>query len=523
VRTKGAALPRVPHLCSAARLAAGVVCAVIACISGSCARTGSIDMQRLARDIRWLESRARFTVNVCRRTASDGTAVWSPDGSDHYQNFWVRDFAYMVEGFPDGFDAGEVRRAFEYLIARQRPDGVMPDRVDIRTGEGIYTVYGPRPPMDNPQFMVKLAWEHFRMTGEPSLFVTYRDRLIRGMRTLRRSPNSALLYVPPRTPHSTYGSLDIVHLSGEVLFCSLLYYEAAQYLSQLHEKIGMYPEARQWSREARGIAQDLPRLWNDHIGLFNAASVDCKQPEIWGSAFAVYLGITTPEQTRRISEFLVTNYHGMSKRGQVRHLPAGAHWEKLFYPEPPGQYQNGAFWAAPVGWVAYALAKTSPPHALRLFHDMVEDFRRNDVYECINDDYANYRHYGESPTLPLAGIRRILAEHHIVLPHLPPANGVQVSPNPFHARTGYRYITFDNLPPDSTVIIRTLRGRIARRMDNRRGINQIVWDVDNEAGRRLKPGVYHYSVASPVKVRGSRGVILVLSNNPRPIPPPRQP
>lgn len=33
----------------------------------------------------------------CRRTAADGTVIYTPDGTASYDGLWLRDFSYMVE------------------------------------------------------------------------------------------------------------------------------------------------------------------------------------------------------------------------------------------------------------------------------------------------------------------------------------------------------------------------------------------------------------------------------------------
>ena len=58
-------------------------------------------------------------------------------GVASYAGFWVRDFQYMIEGYPAGIPLDEIRRGFEYLIARQRADGAMPNKVQ-RDGTPVY-------------------------------------------------------------------------------------------------------------------------------------------------------------------------------------------------------------------------------------------------------------------------------------------------------------------------------------------------------------------------------------------------
>jgi hypothetical protein len=70
-----------------------------------------------------------------------------------------------------------------------------------------------------------------------------------------------------------------------------------------------------------------------------------------------------------------------------------------------GTYQNGAFWATPVGWFVNVLDFADPALADRTVVDMVRDFiATGDENECVNDGYKGVSHYVASVTLPLAAI-----------------------------------------------------------------------------------------------------------------------
>ncbi len=86
-----------------------------------------------------------------------------------------------------------------------------------------------------------------------------------------------------------------------------------------------------------------------------------KQIDIWGSAYAVEVGITSKEQTRRIATYLAEHYDETVMNGQIRHLTRseGA-WNSLFKPCEEGTYQNGAYWATPLAWMIPVYARYSP-------------------------------------------------------------------------------------------------------------------------------------------------------------------
>lgn len=71
-------------------------------------------------------------------------------------------------------------------------------------------------------------------------------------------------------------------------------------------------------------------------------------------------------------------------RGHIRHLPAGQYWEQMLAPVQPDDYQNGAYWAVPSGWVAQVMATVDAAAAQQLISDVLEVWRTEGVYECIS-------------------------------------------------------------------------------------------------------------------------------------------
>ena len=143
-----------------------------------------------------------------------------------------------------------------------------------------------------------------------------------------------------------------------------------------------------YKKRSEYIKQSINKLWDDKKGMFWAADINCKQTDIWGSAYAVEVGITSEEQTKRISSFLVEHYDYYMQRGQVRHLtlPDGE-WNNLFKPCEPGTYQNGAYWATPLAWIIPAYEKSKPGLSKYTLEKVIADFKENGINECINGEY----------------------------------------------------------------------------------------------------------------------------------------
>ncbi len=353
-------------------------------------------------------------IRDCRRKTSSGIAAFPPQVGGGYEAFWLRDYAYMLDGNIAAFTDAELKDAYRFFLAGQRADGAMVDCIKF---DGTpcympgYGTIGANPVADGSQFMVAVAWHTFQRTRDTNLIAGTLDALINGMRAVPRNPATHLVHIKPGTPldRAAYGFTDSIRKQGDELFCSLLFVQASRQLADLLSACQRTNEAGAWRGEAAQVSTSLrTTFWDDSVGLFRATTMACKQPDIWGSAFAVYTGVATPAQAKAVASHFKKNYQGVIKRGQLRHLPAGMNWEAT--DTPPGKYQNGAYWATPIGWFVYTLDLADPALADQTVVDMVRDFiETRDENECVNDGYANVSHYIASVALPLDGIRAMLA------------------------------------------------------------------------------------------------------------------
>jgi hypothetical protein len=367
----------------------------------------------LGGDIAWLEQQTRRLLDGCKLRAHDGTILFTPDGHAHYHALWTRDFAYMVENAGHLMPPAEVDAAIRYLIRGQRADGAVPDRVPA-DGVAVYTAGDSKHPLgepnlDNPAFLVIAADEHLKCRPEAearAMYAAWAAALAHGIEWVPRSPRG-LVWNDPAKPHSPYGFTDTVAKTGELLMESLLDWTACRRLAVWEEKSGHTDAAARWRARCRAIEENLGTLWDDRAGAFLAATRDCRQVDIWGNAYAIALGIPLGPRRQRVLAYLHDNLDTYTWRGQVRHLPKGEHWQRMLGAVPPERYQNGAYWATATGWVVEALNVTDPALARRVFRDMVADFRREGICECVNEGYRQLESYVVSAANPLGSARRL--------------------------------------------------------------------------------------------------------------------
>lgn len=361
-----------------------------------------------------LQSKAAELIVSTRREIAGGSAAYPPEAGPYYDAFCLRDFAYMLDGCPEAIPETDLREAFELFLAAQRSDGAVPNciRFDgtplFQPGDGSM---GANPVADGSQFLISVAWHVFNRIGDRQLIRNAMPRLIQAMEAIPRNPRTGLVTIDPvpawdRCP---YGFTDTVHKKGDVFFASLLFVQAAEQLADLLQSIGREGDADMWQAEGQLVAKRIRMyFWDKRVGLFRAASHSCREHDVWGSAFAVQLAVATSGQLMSIASYLRTHYDEITMRGQVRHLPADTYWEKC--DTPRGTYQNGGYWAAPSGWLAYALDIVDPALADRVVLDLTNDFLANGIYECLDEDgIGRVPDYVASVTLPISGIKRMLA------------------------------------------------------------------------------------------------------------------
>lgn len=338
--------------------------------------------------------------------ASDGTTLFRPDAGGNYNALWTRDFCYMLEGLPRRIKREDAVKAYFFIVNRQRGDGAIPDRVGI-DGEPYYNVFGSKPPTDNPQFAVKITWEIWRAYGDASPFILTAGRLEKALGSLPLSRKTGLIWIDPSSPHSPYGFTDCVAKTGEELFSSLLLYEAHVKMAELYRATGMLEEAGVHEAKAAKVKSSLETLWSGE-GYFFAASGDCRQPDVWGSAYSVWLNAVDDQKALEISRWLSNKLGRIVKWGQVRHLPEPFSWEKTLTEVKPGTYQNGAYWGTATGWVAYAVSLTNRQLAEQILIDLVEFCEtEGKAWECVNLDYRKCPDYVATLACPSALVERL--------------------------------------------------------------------------------------------------------------------
>jgi len=381
------------------------------------------DAERMGDAVSWLESEAHRIIRASKREMQDGTSAFPPQVGIHYDAFWLRDYEYTLEGSISSYSDDELLDAARLFVTNLSSDGAGVDCIKF-DGTPIYKPgygrMGKNPVADGSQFTVSVAWHTYHRTRNEEFLGEVLPPLITAMNAVPRNPETGLVHIDPdqgwdRCP---YGFTDTIRKQGDVLFCSLLYVQACRQVSDLLSAGGWKDESKRWQKEAVRVTASIQKIfWEKEKGLFRAATVKCREHDIWGSAFAVFLGVTTPDQSRTIARYFEAHYDQIVQHGQVRHLPGGVYWEQGC---GRNQYQNGAYWATPVGWFVYTLDLVDPRLADQTILDMVNHFKKYGACEWIIGERRQLPNYLVSVALPLDGIRAMLERRQKTSQHKAP-------------------------------------------------------------------------------------------------------
>ncbi len=394
------------------------------------------------------------TVGAIGPNVTGGTLI-RPGGRDCYPAFWIRDYAMSLDS---GMVTPDEQLHMLMLTASHQQDtewqlpsgsvvtpGSIPDHISFGnkpifypgTLEDYEGQGGPRwgklPCLDDAFFFVHMAAYYVHATGDTEILnktigaKTLLTRLEEAYAMPPSRPDTGLVYADEEARGVTFGFVDTIIHTGDLLFCSLLKLRAADELADLAAQTSHTELVAKYETEAAKLRSAIDATFALDSGLFKASTGLSDQPDVWGTAFGVYISAFTPEQTNRACRKLAQAYRDetLAWKGQIRHVLTTDDFSKTTAWEstdvPKNHYQNGAYWGTPTGWVCYAIAKLDPEAAKQLAADYIAELREGDFrkgpdfgspWECMHPD-GNHRQnpvYMTSVTCPLAAFRRIETE-----------------------------------------------------------------------------------------------------------------
>jgi hypothetical protein len=389
-------------------------------------------------------------------TNSRGFTLIRPGGRDCYPAVWPEDFTFA---FATGFVTAEEGLNHLRLIAERQngpeerrlksgaiiPPFAVPDHINFDGSPvffpGTYSPgedqggepWGIYPALNNQFDFTRLAFLLWERTGsadflrQPIGGLPLMERLRRAFAEPDVNVQTGMAETSAERRAVGFLFHDAVYMTGQMLISSIVGWRAAMQIRAMELAVGTREAARAYERQAELIARNLVPVFRSphtHGGWLKASTGVSGQADVWGTLYALDLGLLPPEvAAEAVKQVLSDLERGTIEfEGALRQVPldrdasATTMWDRAV-PEH-NRYQNGAFWHTPTGWLISALAEPSPETARSVFkayvrHLRAESFLQGEAlgapWECIGWDGAAKQNpvFLGSVTIPCEAISRV--------------------------------------------------------------------------------------------------------------------
>ena len=217
----------------------------------------------------------------------------------------MRDFGYIAESCGDLVSREEIRRCIEFILRGQRADGWMPDRVEAG-GEAVYAAGAKGAPvglanLDNTPFLIFAVYVYFGLVGEAAaapLFLRVVEKLDRGMACIPLSADG-LVYNEAAAPALA------LRFYRHRLQDGAAVHGIRFVLARVPADGGDAPRARGRCADRRPVRCAGGACRTGRAGAVRrgerrvlAADGDCRQIDIWGMLYALYVDFPFPAEIR---------------------------------------------------------------------------------------------------------------------------------------------------------------------------------------------------------------------------------
>ncbi len=385
-------------------------------------------LQQLTRDV-MDSSRIYPGQSISKDFGSNNTGgiLIRPGGRNCYPAFWIRDYAMSLES---GFVTSDEQRHLLLLTASRQcdqtmitkagsmiPPGAIADHIRIDDSQPIFfpgtydyanqggKTWGMLPPYCDQFYFIEMAYAYVKRCSSAE-FLKYEingirliDRLEMAYKVPPTRQDSVLVSTTDDFRGIDFGFRDVIDMTGDLCFPSLLKFRASREMAELFEMMHRHDKAETYRKVVNRLKKEIPERFSDQRGMLRASTGKSGQADVWSTALAVYLGVLEGDQLKKTGQFLADAYKKgiLSNHGNIRHIllsddfSSSTAWEISLAKK--NDYQNGAYWGTPTGWICYAIAKVDIPAAKQLAKEYIDDLRAGDYrkgpefgapWECYN-------------------------------------------------------------------------------------------------------------------------------------------
>jgi hypothetical protein len=299
----------------------------------------------------------------------------------------------------------------DLFFENQGPNGEVPDWVPWGPGmKVVYALFSKHRFLDNPLWLVHLMVLYLEQSRNFEYFKLREKALIQGLSSENLiDNNNPLLFIEENNLRDDWGFTDCIKKTGVVLFSNLLKIDALNSLSAIYNVFGEKEKASNYENQKEKVISGLELLWDPNLNLYYSASKIGHKIDIWGNAFTVYANLLSKDRIEKISKSLLANQSRFLWNGQVRHLFLKEYWDAFLIAGVKSrikedEYQNGAYWGTPSGWMSVALEQAQKGAGQKLIDDLLSFYVKYGIFECVfpkrRKMYQKCNYYVASLSLP---------------------------------------------------------------------------------------------------------------------------
>jgi hypothetical protein len=278
-----------------------------------------------------------------------------------------------------------------------------PGTYDYQTQGG--RKWGMTPPYCDQFYFIHMAYYYVKSASDVQVLsseingIKLIDRLEMAFKVPPTRQNSAIVFTTDDFRGVDFGFRDAVYITGDLCFPSLLKYNAALQLAELFEMTNQHEKAETYRNIAIQLKVEIPQIFSDNRRMLVASTGKSSQTDVWSTALAVYLGVLEGDKLDKTCRFLRDAFKNgtLAKQGNIRHIltsddfSESTAWESSIANK--NDYQNGAYWGTPTGWVCDAISRVDMDAAKQLAKEYIDDLRAGDYrkgadfgapWECYN-------------------------------------------------------------------------------------------------------------------------------------------
>ncbi len=341
-----------------------------------------------------------------------GGTLISPGGN--YPSFWIRDY---VMSLGSGFVTKEEQRHMLLLTASTQsnqtwitnggsmiPFGAVADHIRVDNSVPIFfpgtysheeqgiSVWGKTPPYGDQFLFIHMAYNYVKKFNDKRVLKKEINgiRLIDRMEIAFRVPpshlDSHIVYTTDDFRGVDFGFRDVVTITGDLCYPSILKYRASNELARLFDMLGDKKKTEAYRSISEKIKAAIPSIFANENGMLRASTGKSNQPDVWSTALAVYFGVLDGRNREAACNILNKAYKNgtLAYKGNIRHVLTTddfndqTAWEGSMGGGGKNLYQNGAYWGTPTGWVCYAIAQVDQQSAKKLATEYIGNLRETD-------------------------------------------------------------------------------------------------------------------------------------------------